>query len=271
MKSVYSYRPEWYTHILSDPVSYQTSPFRICGNLFFVGNKDSATHLVDTGEGLILFDTGYPNMKEYLPQSIQQAGFDPKDIRMIFHTHGHFDHFGATALLKEMSGAVTYLSAVDARMLRQQPEMALCHYFPGYPIEILIPDEELEDNDVITLGKTTVRCILTPGHTPGAMSYEISVEEEGKRYIALLCGGAGFNTLNREFMEETGTNWRPLFEQSLEIWGTMKPDIFLGNHTPQSKTLERHEAGKIFIDRKAFPAYVADLKARYEKMIEEEG
>lgn len=97
----------------------------MCGNLYFVGNKDSATHLIDTGEGLILFDTGYSNMQDFLIESIEKLGFRPEDICMIFHTHAHFDHFGATKMLKKISGAKTLISEIDGRTFKEEPELAI--------------------------------------------------------------------------------------------------------------------------------------------------
>ena len=74
MKSAYSYKWEWYEDIVGNPQAYKVEPFRIYGNLYFVGTKDSSGILVDTGEGLMLFDTGYPNMQEFLPESIEKLG-----------------------------------------------------------------------------------------------------------------------------------------------------------------------------------------------------
>ena len=34
-----------------------------------------------------------------------------------------------------------------------------------------MPDVELQDGDLIQLGNTTIRCVLTPGHTIGVMSH----------------------------------------------------------------------------------------------------
>ena len=69
-------------------------PFSIFGNLYFVGNADVGSYLIDTGDGLILIDTAYPTTRALLVQSIWEAGFNPGDIKYILHTHGHFDHFG---------------------------------------------------------------------------------------------------------------------------------------------------------------------------------
>ena len=271
MISAYAYRPEWYTDMINDPEGYRTEPFCILGNLYFAGNKDSATHIVDTGEGLILFDTGYPNMQKLLLDSVCALGFSVKDIKMIFHTHAHFDHFGATQKLKKESGATCLISRADAPYITERSELCLCHYMPGIKTDFFEPDRTLEDGEVITLGDTKITCLLTPGHTPGTMSYEITVKDGMDEYTALLCGGVGFNTLNRTFIEEYGLNLRPDFENSLKKWETLKPDIFLGNHTQQSRTLERRAEGRSFVDREAWPEYITEIEQKYDRMLKEEG
>ena len=42
------------------PWDYWVDPFCIAGELYYVGNKDVSSHLIDTGEGLILLDTAFP-------------------------------------------------------------------------------------------------------------------------------------------------------------------------------------------------------------------
>ena len=117
MRSKYAYRDEWYRDIIDTPSSYYIEPFQIAGNLFFVGTKDSASHVIDTGEGLILIDTGYPNMGGHLLHAIWKCGFVPEDIKIILHTHGHFDHFGNTAFIKKLTQGKTYMGKEDAKMM----------------------------------------------------------------------------------------------------------------------------------------------------------
>ena len=73
-------------------------PFRMYKNLYFVGAKKVSVHLIDTPDGLVLIDTGYPDMYEQIIDSISYLGFDPKNIYAIFHSHGHIDHFGCTKI-----------------------------------------------------------------------------------------------------------------------------------------------------------------------------
>ena len=271
MRSAYAYRSEWYEDILNNPNNYKVKPFCIYGNLYFVGTKDSSSILVDTGEGLMIFDTGYPNMQEFLTDSIAALGFNVSDIKMIFHTHGHFDHFGATVRLKRLSDAETLMSEIDSEILRERPVLSLSHYLSGIATDFFIPDKELKDGEIVKLGNTTVKCILTPGHTPGAMSYEIEVHGRDGLKKALLCGGTGFNTLNKDFIEEYKVNYRPYFEKSLELWKGMRPDIYLGNHTTQSDLLENYKEGRSIIDREALFRYISGVEQKYYKMLRDEG
>jgi metallo-beta-lactamase class B len=121
MLTKYEFSVEAHEDFYRYPYLYRVDPFCIFGNLYYVGNKDVGSHLFDTGDGLILIDTTYPTTDALLVQSIWQAGFNPKNIVYILHTHGHFDHFGATSLLKVFSGAKTFLGSRDAKMFREQP------------------------------------------------------------------------------------------------------------------------------------------------------
>lgn len=277
MKSRYSYSKSWYEDIIHHPSQYYVEPFKICGNLYFVGTKDSASHLLDTGDGLVLFDTGYPNMTGNLIQSIWKCGFKPESIRHIFHTHGHFDHFGATRLLMTLSEkTVTYMGAKDAEMLENKPELSLCHYLEGIKTEFFKPDIWLSDGETISIGNTYIKAISTPGHSMGAMTYQFGVRDDDKEYCAVLCGGTGFNTLNIDFIEKYHIDWRKDFEKSISIWKSMKTDIFLGNHTPQSKTLEKRKnltegVNNPFINSEDFYRYICNVEHNYHDMILQEG
>ena len=71
--------------------------FPIAGNLYFVGNLWCSSHLIDTGDGLILLDTPTAGSLPGLLFNIAVLGFDPRDIKYIVVSHAHTDHFGAAA------------------------------------------------------------------------------------------------------------------------------------------------------------------------------
>jgi len=76
---------DFYLH----PANYFLEPFQIFGNLYYIGDKKVCSHLIDTGDGLIVFDTGFRNAMHMQLESIRRLGFDPKDIKYIIHSHEH--------------------------------------------------------------------------------------------------------------------------------------------------------------------------------------
>ncbi len=81
-------------------------PFKMHANVYFIGNEKVSVHLIDTEAGLVLIDTGYPDMLEVVLSGINALGFDVKNVRHIFHSHGHIDHYGTTAKLSHISATL---------------------------------------------------------------------------------------------------------------------------------------------------------------------
>ena len=274
MASKYAYRVENLKVMFERPYELKLPAVRVFGNLYFVGNQDGASWLVDTEEGLLLFDTNYPTADALLLDSIWSLGFDPRNIIAIFHTHGHFDHFGATDLIKSLSGAKTYLGVEDARMFRQRPELALIHDGRNAWMDIFVPDVEVCDGDVFTFGSTTVRAVSCPGHCPGATHYFITVSDGTQTLTAGLNGGAGLNTLCVDFRRQYDVDWREDFHKSIRRSLQETADIFLGNHTGQNHAQEKiaalRENPMAFVDPSEWTAFHTDLERRFLIMCAEE-
>ena len=88
-------------------------PFKVFGNTWFTGTIPASTHLIDTGAGLIIINSGYQETLYLMLESTRRLGFDPADIRYILHSHGHIDHAGATRALVELTKAKTFIGAGD--------------------------------------------------------------------------------------------------------------------------------------------------------------
>ena len=109
---------EGHREYYADTASFAVEPFRIFGNLYYVGDRKVCCHLLDTGAGLILFDTGYRNAVHLYLESIRKLGFDPADIKYIIHSHEHFDHFGGSNEIRALYGSKVCMSAVGTALLR---------------------------------------------------------------------------------------------------------------------------------------------------------
>ena len=242
---------------VKNPWEGTLDPFRIIGNVYFVGTFQASVHLIDTGDGLILIDTGYENTLYLVIRSIYLLGFDPKDIKYIIHTHWHWDHTEGTRAMVALSGAKTLIGRNDEKRARS--------YFS--------PDISVKDGDTLTLGNTTVTFLETPGHTKGTISFFFETEDSGKVYRVGMFGGAGANTLKKYAAEYA--DCREDYRNSLHRLRKEKVDVFIGNHTWNNDTdlkgkllLETGE--NKFIDSQIWLDFLDFCENRLDKLIAKE-
>lgn len=252
--------------ICTHPWEFACEPFRIAGNLYYVGNQDVSVHLIETEEGLILLDTAFPQTVYLLLESVRRLGFDPDQIRYLLHNHGHYDHFGGTRSIVELTDARTFLGAGDLEILTDRPELS---WAPEYGVELyetFEADTPLSDGDAISLGNMEIHCLATPGHTPGTISYFFDVIEADHTYRVGIVGGPGLNTLSDQYLAQYGlpASRRQDYLDSVARQKEQKVDIFIGAHPGQNDTLGKRrqmtEQHNPFIDASAWPAFLNGLE-----------
>ncbi len=222
---------------MKDKIGY-IKPQKVFGNIYFVGIREASTHIIDTGEGLILIDPGMPETLGVVIDNIKQLGFDVKDIKIILMSHGHYDHAGATRELLKHTNAVTYIGKDDLKMVNGEENTSLAELFGVSFKDFFTPDVLLEDGDTVKLGNTSIQCLSTPGHTDGTMSFFFDVTEGEKTYLAGMHGGVGTNTLTFEFLRKNGLplSNREKFIEGIKRVKAKKVEIFLGNHVGNNDT-----------------------------------
>lgn len=250
-------------------------PFKMADDLYYVGDRLVCVHLIRTDEGLILLDAGYPHTKHLLMASIIRLGFDPADVRWIILTHAHTDHFGAANEFRNLYGTKVALSAADAASMREKPFRAVGS-FANVPQNLPVIDRELEDGEIFEFGGKKIRCVLTPGHTLGTMSFFFDVTDNAKTYLAGQFGGAGINALKLPFMlhYELPLDMPQRMVDSMDRIKDEPVAVHLGNHPYNSHTLEKRarqlkEGGNPFVDTASWPEFVADIRKKSLKIIED--
>jgi len=244
------------------------TPFKLAGNIYFVGTYKESSHLIDTGDGLILIDAGGNFTADVVLESIETLGFDVKDLKYIILSHGHYDHSEGTPKIVARSGAKVCMCPLDNR------------YLKGF-----LPDIELHDGDTVTLGNTSMRFMHTPGHTEGTMSFFFTVDVDGKQLQAGMFGGSGVNQVRKGYLDRGGPSvsgkaqlpyqQRGQFFASLQRLKQEHVDIFLGNHCWNNHTREKYEASLTstenpFIDPEGWQAFLQQREQELEAILEEE-
>lgn len=257
------------------PYLIDRDPFQIIEGLYYVGNLWCASHLIDTGEGLILLDvpcaSGYPG----LLYNVQKLGFKVDDIKYIVVSHAHTDHYGCVNALVCRIHAKTFMGAVDARDMLNNPERTkkLDAGLGAYN-ESFVPDVMLEDGDVIQLGNTKMRCVLTPGHTVGVMSHFWDMEVDGKTVHVGIYGGAGYGSLSTKGLKRFGQplSMQEAFLESIEKVWDEPVDLMLGNHPFHSDEYQKHarslrEGGNPFIDPTEWHRFLGELREGFQAFL----
>lgn len=224
--------PSGALHDLEHIWNYALPPFRIGPHVYGVGgNNDVSVYLLDSGEGLVLLDTGMKELLYLIIDSIHRLGFDPRQIKAILISHGHGDHCNGAMALHALTGAEIWMNAVDEVFYRQHPIPEL-GYIP-FPVH-----HHFGDGEVFSMGRFHIRTRFTPGHTPGTTSFFFTDtdEETGKTWRLAMHGGVGADTMRPAALRALGLpeSLAHQFIQDCEELAGEPVDICLPSHLNQT-------------------------------------
>ena len=169
--------------------TWYAEPAKVFDNLYFVGGKVHSSWALTTKEGIILIDTIYPyNSEELIIGGMRKLGLDPKNIKYVLVSHAHGDHIGGAEMLQTRYGVRVVMGGPDWDWVAKYPN----RYKTMAPKRDIVATDGMR----ITLGDTTVTIWLTPGHTPGTLSYTFTVSDRGKPVNVAYSGGTAFNFVN---------------------------------------------------------------------------
>jgi len=235
-------------------------PFRIAGQLYYVGAKNVASYLFVTPQGDILLDTGTPAMTPMIRGNIEKLGFALGDIKILVCSHAHFDHVGGLAALKRATGAQVMVMRGDADAVAAGVDRSPLGAAGWEPVAV---DRVLDDGATVAIGDTTLTVIAAPGHTPGCTVWTTRIHEPDKDYAVVFHGCArpndGVALLHNARFPHLVDETRATFQRMR----TLKPDIVLTMHP------EDVFAGKLDRLRAAARPHPLDDPAAWPKLLDE--
>ncbi len=218
---------EWFKSRVERPDldSEPQAPFKIMGNVYYVGANNIASILVATRDGHILIDTGTHKMGASLFPNIVKLGFKPTDIKVMLISHAHYDHMETMEVMRRMTGATVAALEAEVPSLVSGHDLGSNETWGHEPVQV---GRVLRSGDDIVLGGSTVKAIWTPGHTLGAAAYFITTEENGRTYQIVYGGPPG------PIVGDPRYDTRPEDAfNSYKALRAMNPDILISGH-PQN-------------------------------------
>lgn len=255
--------------LTADPPEWSTpvKPFRIAGNIYYVGTKGLAAYLVVSKQGAILLDGTLAGNAALIERNIESLGVRLRHVRLVISDHAHGDHVGALAQIKRDTGARFLASAGDRWALEHGRPRGDTNYgiqpFPAVKVDRIVGEGQ-----TIRLGEIALTAHLTPGHTPGCTSWSTTIQDNGvPRRVLFLCSitVAGNALVGNRAYPGIVDDYRATFVKL----ATMRADILLTSHPEMADVLDREarrEAGKAnaFLDPTALPKLLAGSKAAFE-------
>lgn len=258
-------KPEW---------SKPYKPFRIAGNLYYVGTYDLGCYLVTTSKGHILINAGLDNTVDLLRRNVEALGFKFSDIKILLISQAHFDHCGGLATIKQRTGASVMIDDKDADVVADGGNSD--YIFGGKGVGSMFKpvqsDRRLQDHDIIALGDTKLEMLHHPGHTKGSCSYLLTVKDGPKSYRVLIAnipymldevtlpGMPTYPTAGKDFLY----TYAAMKQLNFDIWVAAHASQF-GLHEKRKETTPYNP--RIFADKKEYYAKINDMRAIYDERL----
>ncbi|MGZ4788057.1 MAG: subclass B3 metallo-beta-lactamase [Terriglobales bacterium] len=262
----------------SDPTwrswNQPVEPFRIVGNIYYVGASDIASYLITSPQGHILLDGGFVETAPMIRDNIRKLGFKVEDVKVLLNSHAHFDHAAGLAQLKQWTGAKFVASRADGDQIARGG-----HDDPMWGDKLLFPptrpDRFISDGETVSVGDTVITAHLTPGHTRGCTTWTTGAVEGGQRYhVLFLCSvsAPGYKLVNNPKYPNIVEDYRHTFT----YLKTLPCDVFLAAHASffhmaEKRAEQKRDPGhNTFIDPEEFRKFIDDSEREFEAQLQKQ-
>lgn len=249
-------------------------PYRVIGNIYYVGASEVTSFLIVTPKGHILLDSGFIETVPQIERNIVQLGFRWEDVRVLINSHAHYDHAGGLALLKQLTGAELMASEADAALLANGGKGDF-HFGDRLSYTPVKTDRLLRDGDKVELGGVTMIAHLTPGHTKGCTTWTMKVKEGRKQYDVVFVGSTtvpGYKLVNNPQYPEIATDYARTFR----VLEQLPCDVFLASHgsfysmLKKAELLRQGKKRNPFIDRSGYRRFIEQTKKAFRAQLQKE-
>ena len=254
--------------------SQQYQPFQIVGNLYYVGTYDLACYLIVTPKGNILINTGLANSGDIIKSNVEALGFKMKDIKILLTTQAHYDHLGAMAAIKKVTGAAMMADEKDAAVIIDGGASDYALGGKGSTYKPIAIDRLLKNGDTIQLGDMQLTMLHHPGHTKGSCSFLFTVKDKAKSYKVLIANMPTIVTDEKFDSIKVYPDIAADYGYTLKAMKHLSFDIWLASHASQFDLHAKHKPGDAynpaaFADQKGYDKLIRDLQVQYDKKIGE--
>jgi metallo-beta-lactamase class B len=257
----------------SDRKSNQpVKPFRVIGNIYYVGANEVTSFLITGNAGHILLDAGFAETAPQIRKNIETLGFQLADVKILLNSQAHFDHAGGLAELQKLTGARLIASAADAEAIARggKGDFAFGDRLTYQPLKA---DRIVGDGESIQLGDTKMTAHLTPGHTKGCTTWTTSVKEDGKTYQVVFLGGVtipGYKLVGNALYPNIADD----YARSFALLKQLPCDVFLGAHGSyfglEKKLAHVGETPNPFIDPDGYRRHIDEFEHAFRDQLDRE-
>jgi metallo-beta-lactamase class B len=246
------------------------TPFRIAGNLYYVGSNDLASYLITTPAGDILINSSLSSSPPLIRKNVEALGFHFSDVKILLISHAHSDHDAGSAAIKRMTGAKYEVMDADVPVVETGGRKDFFYgSSKGNSYEPAKVDRILHDGDEVRLGNTTLVAHLTPGHTKGCTTWTMKVTDAGKTYNVVIIGSTSINPGYRLTGDPRYPQMSEDFARTFRVLHSLPCDIFLGAHGSYYGMKEKYAriqgGSNPFIDPQGYKTYVDDRERAFRK------
>ncbi|HTY83735.1 MAG TPA: subclass B3 metallo-beta-lactamase [Silvibacterium sp.] len=251
-------------------------PYRIIGNVYYVGSRDLASFLITTPQGNILINSNLASSPPQIEKSVEELGFKFSDTKILLISHGHYDHAAGSAQILKMTHAKYMIMDGDVSVIESGGKTDF-HYAKSTdmyfrPAKV---DRVLHDGDKVELGGVILVAHKTPGHTKGCTTWTLTVVDKGRPYNVVIVGSPNVNPGYKLVNNKTYPQIAQDYEQTFRVLKELPCDVFLGAHGSYYDMLAKYprlkEGGvNPFVDPAGYKAYVADREQAFEEELKKQ-